>query len=148
MRLCFLLGRASEALGQYERLRSIWAEELDAEPSATSEALREKIIRQLNAGVRPTHADNQPPLLDAPAQSAFVGREHERRDLVDSIEDVLAGSDGVVLVEGEPGAGKTRLAIETAEDAQWRGFEVTWGKCTERALRPFAPLAEVCLVES
>lgn len=143
MRLCFLLGRASEALGQYERLRSIWSEELGTEPSATSEALREKIIRQLNAGVRPTHADSRGPFLDYRARSAFVGREQERRDLVDSVEDVLAGSGGVVLIEGEPGVGKTRLAVETAEDAQWRGFEVSWGRCTERALRPFAALAEV-----
>jgi predicted ATPase/biotin operon repressor len=48
-----------------------------------------------------------------------------------------------VLVEGEPGVGKTRLALEAADDAEWRGFEVSWGKCTPGTLRPFAPLVEV-----
>ena len=59
------------------------------------------------------------------------------------MERVLAGPGGVVLVEGEPGVGKTRLALEAAEDAQWRGFQVSWGTCTPGALRPFAPLVEV-----
>jgi predicted ATPase/DNA-binding transcriptional ArsR family regulator len=63
--------------------------------------------------------------------------------MVDYLERVLAGPGGVVLVEGEPGVGKTRLALEAAEDAEWRGFEVSWGSCTPGALRPFAPLVEV-----
>ena len=143
MRLCFLLGRTNEALEQFERLRSVFAEELDAEPSAASVALYEKILRQRNAGIRPTRAEWQLLSLSSRADAAFVGREEERRNLVDRMESVLKGPGGVVLVEGEPGVGKTRLAIEAADDAQWRGIEVTWGRCSQGALRPFSPLADV-----
>ncbi|HEX6221277.1 MAG TPA: AAA family ATPase, partial [Acidimicrobiia bacterium] len=60
-----------------------------------------------------------------------------------AVERVLAGPGGVALIEGEPGVGKTRLANEIVDDAEWRGFEVSWGSCRPGALRPFAPLVEI-----
>ncbi len=143
MRICFLLGRTSEAVQQYERCRSMLAEELGAEPSSSTNELYEKVLRQRRAGIRPTPGDGRTVLLGSRADTPFVGRDEERRGLVDHLERVLAGPGGVVLVEGEPGVGKTRLALEAAEDAEWRGFEVSWGRCSPGALRPFAPLTEV-----
>lgn len=143
MRLCFLLGRTNEAMEQFERLQSVLTEELGSQPSEATIALHEKIVRQRNAGIRPTRAEAQPLSHALRTDSAFVGREGERRNLVDHMESVLAGPGGIVLIEGEPGVGKTRLAAEAADDAEWRGFEVTWGRCSQGALRPFGPLAEV-----
>src|SRR3990172_3826373 len=82
-------------------------------------------------------------LLGSRSGVPFVGREEERRSLISHLERVLAGQGGVVLVEGEPGIGKTRLALEAADAARWRGFEVSWGTCAQGTLRPFGPLAEV-----
>jgi len=143
MRLCFLLGRITEAVQQYDRCRSVLADELGAEPSEQTTELFRRITRQRRAGVRPVHGEDRPVLLGARPKAPFVGREEERRKLVDYLERVLAGPGGVVLVEGEPGVGQSRLVLEAAEDAQWRGFEVSWGRCTPGALRPFAPLVEV-----
>ncbi len=143
MRLCFLLGRTSEAVQQFERCRSVLAEELGTEPSEPTIELYQRIVKQRRAGVRPLRGDERAVLLGSRSEVPFVGREDERRSLVDSLERVLAGPGGVVLVEGEPGVGKTRLAVEAADDAEWRGFEVSWGRCTPGALRPFAPLVEV-----
>ena len=143
MRLCFLLGRTNEAVEQYERCRSILAEELGSEPSQSMVELYERIIRQRKAGIHPSHELGHDLPLNTRLAAPFVGREEERRELVDSMERVLAGPGGVALVEGEPGVGKTRLALEAGDDAQWRGFHVSWGTCTPGALRPFAPLVEV-----
>ena len=143
MRLSFLLGRTNDAIEQFERCRSVLEEELGAEPSAPTVEIYQKILRQRRAGIRPLIDEQRSSLLERRADSPFVGRDEERRLVVDSLERVLTGSGGVVLIEGEPGVGKTRLTEEMAEDARWRGFEVTWGSCTPGALRPFAPLIEV-----
>lgn len=143
MRLCFLLGRISDALQQFDRCRSVLSEEMGAEPSEATSELYEKIVRHRGAGIRPVPGEHRALPVAGRSTTPFVGREHERRSMVDHLERVLAGPGGVVLVEGEPGVGKTRLALEAAEDAQWRGFEVSWGSCTSGALRPFAPLVEV-----
>jgi DNA-binding SARP family transcriptional activator len=143
MRLCYLLGRTSEAVQQFERCRSVLADEMGTEPSEPTMDLYDKIVRQRRAGIRPLQGEGRTVLLGSLSEVPFVGREEERRGLVDYLERVLAGPGGVVLVEGEPGVGKTRLALEAAEDAEWRGFEVSWGRCTPGALRPFAPLVEL-----
>ncbi|MGA7096560.1 MAG: BTAD domain-containing putative transcriptional regulator, partial [Acidimicrobiia bacterium] len=143
MRLCFLLGRTGEAVQQFERCRSVLAEELGSEPSPATVDLYKKVVRQRQAGIRPVRDQASASLLGSRADAPFVGREEERRSLIDHMERVLAGPGGVVLVEGEPGVGKTRLAVEAAEDAQWRGFEISSGACAPGALRPFAPLVEV-----
>ena len=143
MRLCFLLGRTSEAVEQFDRCRSVLFEELESEPSPATVELYHKITRQRRSGIRPLQGEESPVLMSSRPETHFVGREQERRGLLDHMERVLAGPGGVVLLEGEPGVGKTRLALEAAEDARWRGFEVSWGTCTPGALRPFAPLVEV-----
>jgi DNA-binding SARP family transcriptional activator/biotin operon repressor len=143
MRLDFLLGRTTEAIEQFERCRSVLEEELGTEPSAPTIEIYEKIMKQRRSGVRPLREEERAVLLGRRADTPFVGRDHERRRLIDSFERVLSGAGGVVLVEGEPGVGKTRTTLEAAEDARWRGFEVSWGSCRPGALRPFAPLIEV-----
>ena len=65
----------------------------------------------------------------APASGPLVGRDVEMDVLVRLLDDVAAGRPGVVVLEGEAGIGKTRLARETAETAAGRGFEVLWGTC-------------------
>ncbi|MFQ5611637.1 MAG: AAA family ATPase [Anaerolineae bacterium] len=49
----------------------------------------------------------------------------------------------MLLLEGEPGVGKTRLLQEVAEDAAWRGLQVLWGGGREReALTPYGALRQ------
>ena len=143
MRLSFLLGRTNEAVQQFERCRSVLAEEMGAEPSQATLDLHRRILTHRRAGIRAHHGTERQMPPGNHVEAPFVGREEERRRLVDQLERVLAGPGGVVLIEGEPGVGKSRLAAEMTDDAEWRGFEVSWGSCTPGALRPFAPLAEV-----
>jgi predicted ATPase len=61
----------------------------------------------------------------------FVGREAELAGLTADLEATLAGRGGVVLLAGEPGIGKTRLAEELATAAAARGALALWGRCWE-----------------
>ncbi|HEU4894909.1 MAG TPA: BTAD domain-containing putative transcriptional regulator, partial [Acidimicrobiia bacterium] len=83
MRLSFLLGRTSDAIEQFERCRSVLEEELGAEPSAPTVEIYQKILRQRRAGIRPLIDDQRSSLLERRADSPFVGRDEERRLLVD-----------------------------------------------------------------
>ncbi len=63
----------------------------------------------------------------------FVGRGEELARTGASLEAALAGAPRVVLLLGEPGIGKTRLAQEVAATASTRGAEVLWSRAHEGA---------------
>jgi hypothetical protein len=78
-----------------------------------------------------------------PTRMPFVGREAEVRRLSARMTEAAAGRGGLVMVAGEPGIGKTRLAEELTEAAARDGWSVLWGRCFERDWAPpYAPLAE------
>ncbi len=62
---------------------------------------------------------------------AFVGRERELAELITALDDVCASRGRLVLVQGEPGIGKSRLADELTSRAKSRGVEVLIGRCWE-----------------
>jgi class 3 adenylate cyclase len=66
----------------------------------------------------------------------FVNRTTETDLLRARLAGAIRGRGGVVLLAGEPGIGKTRLAEELAAEASGRGFEVTWGRCWENEGAP------------
>jgi len=61
----------------------------------------------------------------------FVGRRHELEQMRTALDAALSGSGGLLLLSGEPGVGKTRLAEEIAREAQVRGAQIAWGRCWE-----------------
>jgi hypothetical protein len=79
-----------------------------------------------------------------------VGRVEERATLEEAMKLARSGQRQVVLLSGEPGIGKTRLASYAAHDAHAEGFAVAWGACTEELAVPYEPWIGVCtqLVES
>jgi DNA-binding SARP family transcriptional activator len=140
MRLCYLLGRPNEALAQYERCASILASEIGAIPAAETVALREEIALGRQTPLVPMSEGSRSRLFDVDG-TPLVGRGHERQEVIARMEDALAGRGGIVLLEGEAGAGKTRLLTECAEDANWRGLSVLWGaSATVGVTRPFEGL--------
>jgi DNA-binding CsgD family transcriptional regulator len=74
---------------------------------------------------------------------ALVGRDSELATLARLVKDAAAGRGGSVLVEGEPGIGKSSLVREALADAADVGCQVFWGAGDElsQAL-PLSPLIE------
>jgi len=64
--------------------------------------------------------------------SGFIGRRTELATLAAA----LAGRGQMVMLAGEPGIGKTRLARELAGFAEQREARVLWGWCHERRGAP------------
>ena len=91
-----------------------------------------------------------PALLRSVPPVKYVGRIEERAALEEAMKQARSGQRQVVLLSGEPGIGKTRLASYAAHDAHAEGFAVVWGACTEELAVPYEPWIGVCsqLVES
>jgi class 3 adenylate cyclase len=71
-----------------------------------------------------------------PDQVAFVGRRAERAELRAALDGALGGQGQLVLIGGEAGIGKTRLAEEICAEARAREARVAWGRCREGAGAP------------
>jgi class 3 adenylate cyclase len=67
---------------------------------------------------------------------AFVGRTPELNELAACLEDALSGRGRVVLVAGEPGIGKSRIADELSTKARARGARILVGRCWEAGGAP------------
>ncbi len=74
----------------------------------------------------------------------FVGRSTEYGLLTALVAQLAAGTGHTVLVEGEPGIGKSRLLREVARHAQARQLQVLATKCyeIERAM-PYQPVIDL-----
>ena len=64
-------------------------------------------------------------------RTELVGREAELGALVESLDGALAGRPHVVLCQGEPGIGKTRLVEELVGVGTARGALCAWGLATD-----------------
>ena len=148
MRVQLALGDTTAALQVYATCRASLAEELLVKPSADTVALAERIratvaTRRGNSPARPsivTTARSRPPgELSAP----LVGRAAAFSQLVGRYQQARQGQPQAVLVVGEAGIGKTRLAHEFAGWARAQGADVLSGQTFEmRGRLPYQPLVE------
>lgn len=123
MRSLAAAGRPADALTEFERARSVLADELGTDPSPELRAIHLQILRA-----------DQPAALRPPPQqtTSFVGRSAELDTVLSALEPDSAptaeadqrGRDHhghhqsprrLVTVVGPGGVGKTRLAIEVAD---------------------------------
>jgi len=71
-------------------------------------------------------------------RAELVGRRAELEALIARLERALDGAGGLVLLSGDAGVGKTRLAAELARRAGDR--PVLTGRATQAGTAPYAPL--------
>lgn len=72
-----------------------------------------------------------PRLLGHAASDGFAGRRDQLTMLEERWQTSSSGRRCAVLVAGEPGIGKTRLAAEAAQAAYEKGAFVLYGRCDE-----------------
>jgi DNA-binding CsgD family transcriptional regulator/Mrp family chromosome partitioning ATPase len=79
---------------------------------------------------------------------ALVGRDTELECLVGWLGDLTSGTGRAVLLEGEPGIGKSSLARAASAEAERRGFPVYWAECDELGQSlPLQPLLDAFLTK-
>jgi DNA-binding SARP family transcriptional activator len=83
------------------------------------------------------------------AESPFVGRESEWTKLAAAWDDAASGRAHLVLLEGEPGIGKSRLAMELGNSIGAEGHLVASARAYEAAGRiPWGPVVELLRSEA
>ena len=152
MRVHLALGDPAAAGQVYATCRARLAEELQIKPSpetvALAEHIRATVARSTGSpGSSPSHsatAARRPPgELVAP----LVGRAVAFSQLAGSFQQARGGQPQAVLVVGEAGIGKTRLASEFVAWARAQGAEVLSGHAFELGGRlPYQPLVEALRV--
>ncbi|HEY4027030.1 MAG TPA: AAA family ATPase [Candidatus Dormibacteraeota bacterium] len=72
-----------------------------------------------------------------------VGREAEMQRLAEALQGARAGQSRTVVVTGDAGLGKTRLAADLRRLAGEQGMAAMWGGCSEAELSlPYLPFLE------
>lgn len=97
-------------------------------------------------GVTATDDERQPRSVPLPRPLvadavSFVGRRDEVAWFGERMVEVAEGATRLVLLTGDPGMGKTRLAATVAASAHEQGWLVLLGRCDPDL--PYLPLAEM-----
>lgn len=140
MRLHFLNGDRSAALLTYETCRDLLAQELGVEPSSETDEMLAS-IRSSEAPVSgfETQAGARKERLRIP----FVGRSEKYHVLVRTFQKAKGGHPQVVIVSGESGIGKTRLANEFLNWAGTEHADILRGRAYEAGgSLPYQPIID------
>ena len=142
-------GRQAEAMRAYKAARDVLVEDLGLEPGSELQALQKAMLEHDQSLIG---ARSPVPLLPGAAalpgprdiaawqaevgshdsrstRLPFIGRAHEQLTIDAAVTDLLEGSGCALLLEGEPGIGKTRLAEELTRSATSKGVTVVWSRC-------------------
>jgi len=139
----YLAGDRSAALGRFAEFR----DRLQAETGQSASRALTQLVRKIEAdrSARPTRPITDEWYTRAPAfESALIGRSAELDALQKAWHGAQRGSGRIVLIEGESGVGKSRLADEFL---RWVGAEAgtvlrAHGYDAEAGV-PYGPVVEV-----
>ncbi len=160
-------GRQADALRAFAHTRAVLADELGLDPTPELRDLQARILNhdpdlsapasewtppaavaeraRVEQAAAPAGGPSPVP-LPAPAVRAgkgeLVGRDDQLRRLHEAWELATSGASQLVLLHGEPGAGKSRLAAAFAAEVHAAGAVVLWGRATAEAIVPFEPMVE------
>ena len=138
----YLSGNRAGALARFAEYRDLLAREAGCEPGRSLQAL----VRRVEAD---RTASDAPPITDewftrAPTfEASLVGRDAHWKALTAAWKGVLRGHGRIVLIDGESGVGKSRLADEFLRWVVAEGGTALRGRSYDRrAGTPFEPVVE------
>jgi DNA-binding SARP family transcriptional activator len=157
MRVREAQGNVVEALRVHERLRTLLRDELGVAPGPQVQAEFERLLKaeqaQQAAGPAPPRKAAPPPppppvredggqFFATRSGARFVGRREEIDRLRLFYARAAEGRRQLVLLEGEPGIGKTRLAVQFMQACEADGAIALYGRCDAESHVPYQPFLE------
>lgn len=143
IQLALAAGDRAAALHAYETCRNVLQRELGVTPAPETEVLAQRAqtpaFAPPVAKVRVPLGERAPTLLHEP----LVGRATELAQSMEAYHVAGAGQTRALLLQGEAGIGKTRLAAEFLAWATAQGADVLAGRAFEAGGRvPYQPLVD------
>jgi DNA-binding SARP family transcriptional activator len=137
------LGNRAAALRAYHRFAEVLERELAAAPGEAIATIYQRLragTLNHNEGQDDAGGEDAAPIAESP----FVGRDPELSQLIEAWNAARKGAAHVVLVTGEPGIGKTRLAQELGRRVRAAGHVVASARAYEAAGRlPWGPVVDL-----
>jgi DNA-binding SARP family transcriptional activator/predicted ATPase len=119
MQLAAKAGRVWDGLRHYEEFADHLRRNLDVEPDPETRAVRAELARIQEHG---NSLRDRSDLLALQPSTGFVGRRREFHALLTALDRAISGRGSTVLITGEAGIGKSRLATELAQAAERHGI--------------------------
>jgi DNA-binding SARP family transcriptional activator len=141
IRLYALSGDRAAALDQYRACVRTLSQELGVAPVEETAALFEQVSEGTLAPSVVSLASRQPTV--APPELPLVGRDAQLDELLAAYR-AAAGDGRLVVIEGEAGIGKSRLAEALIASARAEGAAVLAARChDDEAGLPYGPVVEL-----
>lgn len=140
MHLHLAQGQRGEALRVYQTCKAMLRQEFGIPPGRATRRLHERLLQMEDL---PAGARGRRPSEMQPADPPLVGRQAEWARLVAAWRAAASGQPQMVLLTGEAGIGKTRLAEELCTWVAGQGVTAAAARCypAGNALA-YAPVAE------
>ncbi|MCI0441422.1 MAG: AAA family ATPase, partial [Chloroflexi bacterium] len=123
----------------FERVRSLQRQGQDAASIAAALGVPVELVERAAISDGPTAR-----LHWSAERGAFIGRQLELDGLRAALDAARAGRGKLVMLAGEPGIGKTRIAQELSAIAERSGARALWGRCYEgQGAPPYWPWAQI-----
>jgi DNA-binding SARP family transcriptional activator len=138
----YLSGDRGAALGRFTEYRAALKRETGCEPSRTLLSLVQRVDADTSPAASRPVTDEW--YLRGPSfETSLIGREKEWGTLHDTWKGLSRTGGRIVLIEGEAGIGKSRLADEFVRWVVAEGGTVLRGRCYDgSAGAPFEPIVE------
>ncbi len=134
-------GERAAALHAYQQCTALLKKELGVQPSARTRMAYREVLADDTAG---DDAAGQPAVtaVHRPSIYPLVGRAREWRALLDAWNATDGGRPRVIVIRGEAGIGKSRLAEELVEWTRTAGISAVSARCYAGEGRlAYAPVA-------